>query len=94
MSRWRSRGRLGGTLVNVAFQVAIIAACRPRLAVSLVACRLTGQPSQSQSGTGDTQASRGRLLSDPDWGSPIESRQGPRKIPFIDITDANERSAA
>lgn len=40
------------------------------------------------------QASWGRLLSDPEWGSPIESRDGPRKIPFIDITDANERSAA
>jgi hypothetical protein len=35
-------GQLGGTLVNVAFQIAIIAiiaASRPRLAVSLVACR-------------------------------------------------------
>jgi hypothetical protein len=33
------------------------------------------------------QAIWGRLLSDPDWGSPIESREGPRKIPFIDIND-------
>jgi TniQ len=38
------------------------------------------------------QASWGGLLSDPEWGSPIESREGPRKIPFIDITDAYERS--
>ena len=40
------------------------------------------------------QASWGRLLSDREWGSPIESREGPRKIPFFDITDAYERSAA
>jgi hypothetical protein len=40
------------------------------------------------------QASWGRILSDCEWGSPIESRQGPRKIPFIDITDAYERSVA
>jgi len=40
------------------------------------------------------QASWGRLLSAPDWGSPIESRDGPREIPFIDITDDYERSAA
>ena len=40
------------------------------------------------------QASRGRLLSDPEWGLPILSDEGLRKIPFIDITDAYERSAA
>lgn len=40
------------------------------------------------------QASWGRLLSDPEWGSPTERREGPRKIPFIDITGDYERSAA
>jgi TniQ len=38
------------------------------------------------------QASWGRLLSDPEWGSPIETREGPRKIPFTDITDATSAS--
>lgn len=36
------------------------------------------------------QASWARLLNDPEWGTPIPSRQDPRKIPFIDITDGNE----
>jgi hypothetical protein len=33
------------------------------------------------------QANWARLLSDPEWGSPVLSGEGPRKIPFIDITD-------
>jgi hypothetical protein len=40
------------------------------------------------------QASWGRLLSDPEWGSLIVPHQGPRKIPFIDIGDAYKASAA
>jgi hypothetical protein len=40
------------------------------------------------------QASWGRLLSDPEWGSPLPSHGTPRKVPFIDITDAYERSVA
>ena len=40
------------------------------------------------------QASWGRLLSDPEWASPLPPRGTPRKIPFIDITDSYERSAA
>lgn len=41
------------------------------------------------------QAGWGRLLSDPDWGSPLPLRGAPpRKIPFIDIADSHERSAA
>jgi hypothetical protein len=40
------------------------------------------------------QASWGRLLSDHEWGSPIESREGPQKIPFIDITGDYGHSAA
>jgi hypothetical protein len=40
------------------------------------------------------QASWGRLLSDPDWGTLIVSRKVPRMIPFIDITDEYERSVA
>jgi hypothetical protein len=40
------------------------------------------------------QASWGRLLSDPEWTSPLPPRGTPRKIPFIDITDSYERSAA
>jgi hypothetical protein len=40
------------------------------------------------------QASWGRLLSDPEWGWPILQPSVPRKIPFIDITGDNERSAA
>jgi hypothetical protein len=40
------------------------------------------------------QASRGRLLSDPGWDSPIASDENPRMIPFIDITDDRERSVA
>lgn len=40
------------------------------------------------------QASWGRLLSDPEWGWPLPQSGIPRKIPFIDITDAGERSAA
>jgi len=40
------------------------------------------------------QASWGRLLSDPEWGSPILSRQGTRKIPYIDISVEHERSVA
>ena len=41
------------------------------------------------------QANWGRLLSDPDWGSPLPLRGAPpRKIPFIDIADSHERSAA
>ena len=39
------------------------------------------------------QANWARLLSDPEWGSPILSREGLRKIPFIDIADY-ERSVA
>lgn len=39
------------------------------------------------------QASWGRLLSDPQWGSPLPSHGTPRKIPFIDITDDYERPA-
>jgi hypothetical protein len=35
-----------------------------------------------------------RLLSDPEWGWPILQPSVPRKIPFIDITGDNERSAA
>jgi hypothetical protein len=40
------------------------------------------------------QAGWGRLLSDPEWGSPIPSHGTPSKIPFIDITDSCEPSAA
>ena len=41
------------------------------------------------------QASWGRLLSDPGWGSPLPLRGAPpRKVPFIDIADSQERSAA
>ena len=40
------------------------------------------------------QASWGRLLSDPEWGSLLPPSGTPRKIPFIDITDDYERSAA
>jgi len=36
------------------------------------------------------RASWGRLISDPEWGSPLESREGPRKIPFMDINDGPE----
>lgn len=36
------------------------------------------------------QASWARLLSDPKWGAPILSREGPRKISFIDITDCED----
>ena len=38
------------------------------------------------------QASWGRLLSEPEWGSPISSREGPRRVPFIDITGDYGRS--
>jgi len=40
------------------------------------------------------QASWGRLISDPQWGTPILSGERSRKLPFIDITDAYERSVA
>jgi hypothetical protein len=40
------------------------------------------------------QASWGRILSDPEWGSPLPPPGTPHKIPFIDITDSCERSAA
>ena len=40
------------------------------------------------------QASWGRLMSDPEWGSLISSPGRPRKIPFIDITDGHNRPAA
>jgi hypothetical protein len=40
------------------------------------------------------QAGWGRVLSDPEWGSPIPTHGAPSKIPFIDITDAYESSAA
>jgi hypothetical protein len=40
------------------------------------------------------QAGWGRLLSDPEWGSPIPTHGTPSKIPFIDITDGDQRSAA
>jgi hypothetical protein len=39
------------------------------------------------------QASWGRLLNDPEWGSPVLPGDGRRKIPFIDITDAYEHAA-
>lgn len=40
------------------------------------------------------QARWGRLLSDPEWGWPLPQAGIPRKIPFIDITDAYEDSTA
>jgi hypothetical protein len=40
------------------------------------------------------QAGWGRLLSDPEWGTPIPSHGTPSKIPFIDITDGYEHAAA
>jgi hypothetical protein len=40
------------------------------------------------------QASWGRLPSDPGGNYIDDLREGPCKIPFIDITDDNERFAA
>jgi hypothetical protein len=40
------------------------------------------------------QASWGRLISDAEWGTPILSGERSRKLPFVDITDAYERSVA
>lgn len=40
------------------------------------------------------QASLGRILSDPEWGWPLPESGGPRMIPYIDITNGDERSAA
>jgi len=39
------------------------------------------------------QAGWGRLLSDPEWGSPIPTHGAPSKIPFIGITDLVEDPA-
>ena len=51
-------------------------------------------PRSSPSDDVREQAGWGHLLSDPEWGSPLPSRGTPSKIPFIDITDAHERSVA
>lgn len=40
------------------------------------------------------QARWGRVLSDPEWGTPAPLFATPRRIPFIDITDNYEASAA
>lgn len=40
------------------------------------------------------QAGWGRLLSDPEWGSPVPSHGTARMIPFIDISGVSERSVA
>jgi hypothetical protein len=40
------------------------------------------------------QASWGRLISDPEWGTPILSGERSRNLPFVDITDGYERSVA
>jgi hypothetical protein len=38
------------------------------------------------------QARWGRLLNDPEWGTPPPAKAIPKRIPFIDITDDYERS--
>jgi TniQ len=38
------------------------------------------------------EATWGRILSEPDWGTPPPSAAIPKRIPFIDITDNYERS--